>query len=92
MSTNIQKSLVTAIETIVNQLIKDVDYTSSKVGLVKECTGFDCVVEVAGSDTDCKLAGHLHTHIKEGDIVVIQDLHNDNVKKFIVSKIGEASE
>jgi hypothetical protein len=89
MSENLQDSLIEAIEIIVDETIRETDYTSSHIGLVKQVNGFDCDVEIFGKLTTCKLVEHLHTLIKEGDIVLVQDLHNNNVKKYIISKIGQ---
>lgn len=91
MDKDIHDSLVEAIRIIMDEMIKNTPYTSSQIGLVKEVNGFDCIVEIFGSDTECKLAEHLHTQIKVGDIVVVQDLYNNKVKKFIVSKVGETA-
>lgn len=88
MNDDLQKSLIEAIEIIVDETIKETQYTSSQIGLVKEVKGFDCKVEILGSETNCKLVEHLHSLIKAGDIVLVQDLYNNNVKKFIVSKVG----
>lgn len=90
MSDDIQKSLIDAIKILVDAQLQNTEYTSSHIALVKEVNGFNCVVEIFGSDTQAKLAEHLHTLIKVNDIVLVQDLYNNNVKKFIVSKIGEA--
>jgi hypothetical protein len=88
MSDDVQRSLIDAIEIIVGETVKSTEYTSSYIGLVKEVNGFDCMVEINGSETKCKLVEHLHTLVKVGDVVLVQDLYNTNVKKFIVSKIG----
>lgn len=87
MSKDIQEKLISAIEVIVNGMIKDIDYTSSKIGVVKNVDVFDCVVEISGGEYECKLPRHLHTHVKEKDIVVVQDLHNNNSKRFIIAKL-----
>jgi hypothetical protein len=89
MSDDVQKSLIEAIEILLDEAIRNTKYTSSNIGLVKEVNNFECTVEIFGSDTKCRLAEHLHTLIKVGDIVVVQDLYNNNIKKFIVSKVGE---
>jgi hypothetical protein len=86
---DVQKSLIEAIDILVKETIKNTEYTSSYIGKVKSIYGFDCIVEIFGDETQCKLVEHLHTLIKVGDIVLVQDLYNDNVKKFIVSKVGE---
>lgn len=91
MNEDIQKSLIEAIEILVDETIKNTEYTTSQIGLVKSIKAFDVEVEIFGSITKCKLAEHLHTLIKVGDIVLVQDLYNNNVKKFIVSKLGEMS-
>jgi hypothetical protein len=89
MSEDVQRSLINAIEIVVGEAVKSTTYTSSYIGLVKEINGFDCTVEIDGSETKCKLVEHLHTLVKINDIVLVQDLYNTNVKRFIVSKIGE---
>lgn len=91
MNSDVQKSLISAIEITVDEQIKNIEYTSSHIGLVKEVKGFTCIVELYGSLTECKLTEHLHTTIKIGDIVLIQDLYNNNVSKYIISKIGESN-
>lgn len=91
MNDDLQRSLIEAIEIIVDETIRGTEYTSSKIGLVKDVRGFECDVEIFGSLTTCKLVEHLHTLIRVGDIVLVQDLYNNNVKKFIVSKIGETT-
>lgn len=91
MNEDVQKSLIEAIGILVDETIKNTSYTSSHIGLVKAIKGFDCTVEIYGSDTVAKLAEHLHTLIKVGDVVLVQDLYNNNVSKFVVSKVGETS-
>ncbi|PEF30300.1 hypothetical protein CON39_11540 [Bacillus thuringiensis] len=90
MNKNVQESLIEAIDIIIGEKLNKTTYTSSHVGRVKEINGFDCVVELYGSDRNCKLLEHLHTQIKTGDIVVVQDLYNDNTSRFVQCKIGES--
>ncbi|HDR7263660.1 hypothetical protein [Bacillus sp. CH_203] len=90
MNKNVQESLIEAIDIIVGEKLNKTNYTSSHVGKVKKVNGFECVVEIYGSDKDCKLLEHLHTQIKTGDIVVVQDLYNDNTSRFVQCKIGES--
>ncbi|KEK23934.1 hypothetical protein [Bacillus gaemokensis] len=91
MKKSVQDSLLEAIDIIVGEKLSKTSYTSSHVGKVKKVNGFDCTVEVYGSDTECKLLEHMHTQIKVGDIVVVQDLYNDNTHKFVQCKIGETT-
>jgi hypothetical protein len=86
---DLQDSLIDTIQILVDEVIKKTPYTSSQIGKVKAINGFDCIVEIYGSDTECKLLEHLQTSIKVGDIVIVQDLFNSNVKRFIQAKIGE---
>lgn len=88
---DVQKSIIDAIEILVNETIKKTEYTSSVIGKVKSINGFDCVVEIYGDKVQCKLVEHLHTLIKVNDIVLVQDLQNNAVNKFIVCKVGEPS-
>jgi hypothetical protein len=91
MSAELQRKLIETIEILVDEAIKKTPYTSSNIGKVKSINGFECVVEFLGSETTCTMAEHLHTFIKVGDIVVIQDLYNNNINKFIVNKLGETT-
>lgn len=85
---NVQDSLLKAIDIVVNDQIKNTKFTVSNIGQVKSVAGFDCVVELAGSEYNCILPEHLHDWIQEDDIVVVQDLYSDNIKKIVVGKIG----
>lgn len=91
MDKDLQKSLIDTIQILVDEMVKQTNYTSSQIGLVKEINGFDCIVEIHGSDTECKLAEHLQSFINVNDVVIVQDLYNNRVKKFIVSKVGEVT-
>jgi hypothetical protein len=88
---DVQKSLIEAIDIIVGETIKKTEYTSSYIGKVKVKNGFDCTVEIFGEDTQCKLVEHLQTSVNVNDIVLVQDLYNSNVNKFIVCKLGTTS-
>lgn len=88
MDKNIQASILKAIDIVVSKNIKETKYTASNVGLVRTVSGFDCTVEVQGSELSCVLMEHLHDWIQEDDIVIIQDLYNDNTKKAVIGKIG----
>jgi hypothetical protein len=88
---DLQESLIYAIKFLVDEAIKNTSYTSSYIGRVKEVNGFNCIVEIYGSDVECKLFEHLQNQIKINDIVVVQDLYNDNTNKFVLCKIGEAT-
>ncbi|MCC3687534.1 hypothetical protein [Bacillus cereus] len=90
MEKNLQESLIEAIQIMVDEAVKNTSYTSSHIGVVRQVNGFACMVEIYGSETECKLMEHLQSIIKVGDIVVVQDLYNDNNKKFVQSKIGES--
>jgi len=90
MNDNIQSSLIEAMKILVDNAINNTHFTTSQVGLVKQVSGFDCTVELLGSDTECKILEHLQTKIRQGDIVIVQDLYNDNTTKYVQSKIGEA--
>lgn len=91
MDKDFQESLIDAIQILLEDIVKKTPFTSSQIGLVKELNGFDAIVEIYGSDAQCKLAEHLQSFIKVGDIVIIQDLENNDVNKFIVSKIGSTT-
>ena len=88
MDTDVQNSILNAIDIMVKQGVSNIKLTSSTVGLVKKVSGFECVVEIANSEYKCVLMEHLHDWIDVDDIVIIQDLYNDNTKKAVIGKIG----
>ena len=90
MDNSVQNSLIEAIDIIVKQAIENTPYTTSHIGKVTSIDGYDCKVEIYGQETVCKLLEHLKNVIRVGDIVIVQDLYNNKVDKFVQSKIGSA--
>lgn len=84
---DLQDKLIESIELVVNGLINKMDYTSSSIGRVINTSGYDCLVEISGGEYNCKLPKHLHSVVSKDDIVVVQDLHNNNSKRFVIAKI-----
>lgn len=87
-STNLQNSLINAINILVKESINQTKFTSSNIGLVKFVKGFDCTVEIQGDEISCTLMEHLHDWIDVDDIVIVQDLYNNNIKKAVIGKVG----
>lgn len=88
MDANLQNSLIDAINIIVKENINQTKYTSSNVGLVKSVKGFDCIVEMQDSEVSCTLMEHLHDWVDVDDIVIVQDLYNNNIKRAVIGKVG----
>lgn len=90
MDKSLQDSLLDAIDIMVSDSIKKTKYTSSSIGKVKSIALPDCVVSLVDNDVTCVLPEHLHDWIQKDDIVIIQDLYNDNMKKAVVGKVGSS--
>lgn len=88
MEKAVQESLVEAIDILVDKRLNQTKYTSSNYGIVKSVKGFDCSVEMQGDEVACILMEHLHDWIQKDDIVIVQDLYNDSVKKAVIGKVG----
>ena len=88
MSKDVQNSLLEAINIMVSQNINNMQYTSSNTGIVKSVGAFDCMVEINGEEYKCSLMEHLHDWIQEDDIVIIQDLYNNGLKRMVLGKVG----
>lgn len=82
-----KKSLVEAIEIVVDNELAQTKYTSSMVGIVMSVSQSTATVQVADKFYSCKISLHLLTHVKIGSTVVVQDLYNDGVEKYILSVI-----
>lgn len=85
---DLQDSILRAVNILVRQGISQMNYTSSNIGIVRSVQGFECVVEIQGSELSCVLMEHLQDWIQNDDIVIVQDLYNDNSKKAVIGKIG----
>lgn len=86
---DLQKSVIKAIETVVEAKIGENSTTNSTMGIVVEDPkGFTCKVDMNGQVFTCSLPEHLHTWIQKDDIVIVQDLYNDGVKRIVTGKTG----
>ena len=90
MDKTIQDSLLQAIDIMVSDSIKKASYTSSSIGKVKSVNLPDCVVRLPDNEITCVLPEHLHDWISVDDVVIVQDLYNNNVKKAVVGKVGSS--
>ena len=88
-SYDMQKNIIQAIETVVESKIGSRDTTNSLSGIVVEDpSGFACKVEINGQVYNCQLPEHLHSWIQKNDIVIVQDLHNNGLKRVVTGKTG----
>ena len=86
---DLQKSVIKAIETVVDAKLGESSTTNSTMGVVVEDPkGFACKVDMNGQIFTCSLPEHLHTWIQKDDIVIIQDLYNNGVKRVVTGKTG----
>ncbi|HDR8454042.1 TPA: hypothetical protein QC364_000841 [Bacillus cereus] len=90
MDKSIQDSLLDAIDIMVSERIKKMNYTSSSIGKVISVSLPNCVVKLADNEISCTLPEHLHDWVQKDDVVIIQDLYNDNTKKAVIGKVGSS--
>lgn len=90
---DIQRSLVEAVEIVVDSKLDKVSTTSSQFGIiVEDPNGFDCKVKIGSDIFSCQLPEHLHTWIQKNDIVIVQDLYGNGSKKIVTGKTGSVNQ
>lgn len=86
---DIQKGIIEAIKTVVESELGSSTTTSSKIGYVVENpSGYDCIVAIGGQNYSCQIPEHLHSWVQKDDVVIIQDLYGDGVKRVVTGKTG----
>lgn len=88
MDNNVQNSLISTIQTVAGEQIRNINFTKSFTGIVKKIDGLSCVVEIFGSDSDCIIPHNLLPFIDKDDIVIIQDIANNGIKRIVQGVIS----
>jgi len=88
MNADIQKSLIEAINIVAGERLKNVNFTKSFTGIVREVNGLTCIVEILDSNTECIIPHNLSSFIGKDDIVIVQDIQNTNRQRIVQGVIS----
>lgn len=88
MSSDIQNGLIETIQRIAGERLKNLNFTKSYTGIVKEKYGQRCVVEIFDSQYECIIPHNLANFININDIVIVQDIVNNRIKRIIQGVIS----
>lgn len=83
----IQQGILESVQIIVDEYAKDINFTKSHIGTVKSIKGFKAMVLIFDEEHECMFFEHLYNTIAEGDLVLVQDINNNGVNKFVMQKI-----
>jgi 2-hydroxy-3-keto-5-methylthiopentenyl-1-phosphate phosphatase len=90
MIKEIQDSLIESIQIIAREKLKNVNFTKSFVGVVKNINGSKCDVEIMGSEYECIIPHILTSFIGKDDIVVVQDIDNTTrIVQGVISSVNQ---
>lgn len=88
MNQELQNSLIETIKIVAGERLKNVNFTKSYTGLVKEMYDNVAVVEIFESDYECMIPHNLSSYIEKNDIVIVQDISNNRFKKIVLGVIS----
>lgn len=84
-----QQGIINSINTVVDRRLREMNTTSSMIGVVVEDPiGFEVRVRINQDIHKCIIGEHLHHWIQKDDVVVVQDLYNDKKKLTVIEKTG----
>jgi hypothetical protein len=88
MDNELQSGLIKTIQLIAQERIKNVNFTKSYTGIVISMDGNKAMVEIFGNAYECIIPNNLSNYIEKDDIVVIQDISNNKVKRVVQGVIS----
>ncbi|HFK1434992.1 TPA: hypothetical protein ACGXNJ_005146 [Bacillus cereus] len=88
MIKDIQQSLLETVRILAGERLKNVNFTKSYTGIVRDVKGLRCIVEVLGSESECIIPYNLVSFIDVDDIVIVQDIGNNNAQKIVQGVIS----
>ncbi|EOO44266.1 MULTISPECIES: hypothetical protein [Bacillus] len=88
MIKDIQQSLLETVQILAGERLKNVNFTKSYTGIVRDVKGLRCIVEVLGSESECIIPYNLVSFIDVDDIVIVQDIGNNNAQKIVQGVIS----
>ncbi|MFC9727559.1 hypothetical protein [Bacillus cereus] len=88
MIKSIQQSLLETVQVLAGERLKNVSFTKSFTGIVRDVKGLRCIVEVLGSDSECIIPYNLASFVDVDDIVILQDIGNNNAQKIVQGVIS----
>ncbi|GAB6253583.1 hypothetical protein BCSAG_49010 [Bacillus cereus] len=88
---NVQQSLIESIQILAGERLKNINFTKSFTGIVREVNGLRAIVEVMGSDSECIIPQNLASFIAKDDIVIVQDISNTKSQKILQGVISSTN-
>lgn len=88
---DIQQSLIESIQTLAGERLKNVNFTKSFTGIVKEVNGLQAIIEINGSNSECIIPQNLASYIWKDDIVIVQDISNTKSQKIVQGVISSTN-
>jgi tRNA 2-selenouridine synthase SelU len=88
MNWTTEEGIIESIRTIAGERLRNVNFTKSFTGIVKDIQGLKAIVEINGSDSECIIPHNLRSYIEQDDIVIVQDVFNNMVKRIIQGTIS----
>jgi len=89
---DIQNSLLETVRILAGERLKNVNFTKSYTGIVRDVKGLRCVVEVFGSESECIIPHNLVSFVDIDDIVIVQDIGNNNAQKIVQGVISSINQ
>jgi hypothetical protein len=90
MMQDIQNSIIESIKIIAGERLKNINFTKSFTGMVKDIdlNNLICTVEVNGNNTECIIPHNLANYIWVDDIIIVQDISNNKRQKIVQGVIS----
>lgn len=84
-----QRSLIEGIEAVVDKRMSRINTPEIKVGVVvQDPAGFECIVDVQGTEMKCTLPEHLHDWVSKDDIVYVTDTRGNGADLVVTGSSG----
>lgn len=88
MSMDIQSKLIETIQLITGEKLKNVNFTKSYTGIVRSIKGSNAIVEIFENELECTIPHNLLSFVDIDDIVIVQDIANNGIKRIIQGVIS----
>lgn len=90
-ATDAQKQLLDAMHAVAQQEVSRASAPKIEVGtVVQDPAGYDCIVNIQGTEKKCILPEHLHDWIGDGDIVFVTDVQGNGANLVVTGSSGTA--
>lgn len=83
MKKEFQDNLIDTIQIIAGEKLKNISFTKSFSGVVKEINGKLCTIEAYEQLYECIIPESIINHVTIGEVAIVQDIFNNNSKRII---------